>query len=62
MTVDVPYVPDVTLGANCLIEGPLASPHLSGSVKGSGVYSRAALTVADWFTSRDLRTCDLGPQ
>jgi len=30
-------------------------------VKGSGLYSRAALTVADWFTSRDLRTCDLGP-
>jgi hypothetical protein len=62
MTIGVPWVPDVTLDANCVIEGPLSAPHLAGSIEGSGLYSRVALTVADWFTSRDLRGCDLGPQ
>ena len=61
VTVGVPHAPNVTVAPNCLIEGSLASPHLSGSVKGDGAYSRAALTIADWFTSRDLRACDLGP-
>ena len=61
MMVDVPYAPDVTIGARCLVEGPLASPRVSGELTGDGLYSRAVLTVADWFTSRDLRKCDLGP-
>ena len=61
VTVGVPFAPDVTVDPNCLVEGSLGSPRLSGEVKGSGLYSRAALTVADWFTSRDLRTCDLAP-
>ncbi|HMF43919.1 MAG TPA: hypothetical protein VKQ32_24770 [Polyangia bacterium] len=61
MKIGIPYAPDVTVDPNCLVEGSLASPHLSGEVKGDGLYSKAALAVADWFSSRDLRTCDLGP-
>jgi hypothetical protein len=61
VTVGVPHAPDVTVDPDCLVEGPLTSPHISGTVKGDGVYSRVALTVADWFTSRNLRGCDLAP-
>jgi hypothetical protein len=60
MTVGIPYAPDVTVDPDCLVQGPLTSPRISGSVKGTGVYSRVALAVADWFTSRNLRGCDLG--
>jgi hypothetical protein len=62
VTVGVPHAPDVTVDPNCLVEGPLTSPRISGTVKGDGVYSRVALTVADWFTSRNLRGCDLAPR
>jgi hypothetical protein len=61
VTIGLPYAPDVSIQANCLVEGSLASPRPSGKVEGSGAFSRAAVTVADWFTSRDLRKCDLGP-
>jgi hypothetical protein len=61
LMVDVPWAPDVTVGARCLVVGPLASPRVWGEVTGDGLYSRAALTVADWFTPRDLHKCDLGP-
>ena len=62
VTVRVPYAPDVTVGLNCTVRGALASPRLSGEVRGSGAYSRAALATADRFTERDLRGCDLGPR
>ena len=61
VTIGLPYAPDVSIQANCLVEGSLASPRPSGKLEGSGAFSRAAITVADWFTSRDLRKCDLGP-
>jgi len=61
MTIGVPHAPDITIDPDCLVEGPLTSLHISGSVKGDGVYSRVALAVADWFTSRNLRGCDFGP-
>jgi hypothetical protein len=60
--VRVPFVPDVTVGLDCRVQGTLASPHIAGVVRGSGAYSRAALTTADRFTDRDLRRCDLGPR
>jgi autotransporter translocation and assembly factor TamB len=60
--VRVPFVPDVTVGLDCRVQGTLASPHIAGHVRGSGAYSRAALTTADRFTDRDLRQCDLGPR
>ena len=60
--VRVPFVPDVTVGLDCRVQGTLASPHIAGAIRGSGPYSRAALTTADRFTDRDLRKCDLGPQ
>ena len=59
--VRVPNVPDVTVGLSCHVRGPLAAPHIAGEVRGSGAYSRAALTLADRFTDRNLRKCDLGP-
>ncbi len=59
--VRVPYAPDVTVGLRCLVRGALASPRVSGEVKGSGVYSRLALRVADRFVDRELRQCDFGP-
>jgi hypothetical protein len=62
VTVGVPHAPDVTVDPNCLVEGPLTSPQITGTVKGDGVYSRVALAVADWFTSRNLRGCDLAPR
>jgi hypothetical protein len=62
VTVDVPKVPDVILGAHCTIEGPLSSPRIFGEVKGDNLYSRVALAVADWFNPRNLRKCDLGPR
>jgi hypothetical protein len=58
----VPYAPDVTVGLHCTINGPIAKPEIAGQVRGSGLYSRVALTVADWFTSRNLRQCDFGPR
>jgi autotransporter translocation and assembly factor TamB len=61
VTIGVPDIPEVTLGASCLVEGPLRAPRINGVVKGTGLYSRAALTVADWFTPRHLRECDIGP-
>ncbi len=60
--VRVPFVPNVTVGLDCRVQGTLASPHLGGEVRGSGAYSRAALTTADRFTERELRKCDLGPR
>lgn len=54
--------PDVTLGARCLVEGPLSAPRVTGKVEGKGIYSKAALALADWFTPRNLRACDLGPK
>ena len=62
MTIGVPVAPDVTIDPDCLVEGQLSSPRISGRVKGNGVYSRAVLAIADWFTSRDLRGCDLAPR
>jgi hypothetical protein len=61
VTVGVPHIPDVTIGVRCLVEGPLTAPRIVGQVKGDGLYSRAALAVADWFSARKLRACDLGP-
>jgi hypothetical protein len=52
----------VTVGLHCTINGPIAKPEIAGQVRGSGLYSRVALTVADWFTSRNLRQCDFGPR
>jgi autotransporter translocation and assembly factor TamB len=60
--VRVPYAPEVTVGLNCNVRGVLASPRISGKVRGSGAYSRAALATADRFTERDLRGCDFGPR
>jgi hypothetical protein len=57
----VSYAPTVSVGLHCTINGPIAAPQIGGQVKGAGVYSRIALTVADWFTDRDLRQCDFGP-
>jgi hypothetical protein len=57
----VSYVPTVTVGLRCTLNGPLAKPRVAGQVKGAGVYSKFALMVADWFTSRNLRQCDFGP-
>ena len=57
----VSYAPTVTVGMHCTINGPIAKPQIGGQVKGAGVYSRIALAVADWFTSRKLRQCDFGP-
>ena len=31
------------------------------AISGSGPADDIALTVADWFTSRNLRQCDFGP-
>lgn len=58
----VSYAPTVTVGVHCSINGPIAAPHISGRVRGAGLYSRIALAVADWFTSRNLRGCDFGPK
>jgi hypothetical protein len=60
--VDVPYAPDVTVGVRCAVEGPLSSPRVSGQVKGDGAYSKLALAVADGFSDRALRKCDLAPK
>lgn len=57
----VSYAPTVTVGLRCTVTGPLAAPRVAGQVKGSGVYSKFALMVADWFSSRNLRQCDFGP-
>ena len=57
----VHYVPTVTMGLRCVVDGPLSSPRITGKIEGAGLYSRIALTVGDWFTSRDLHKCDLGP-
>jgi hypothetical protein len=57
----VSYAPTVSVGLQCTINGPIAKPEIGGQVKGSGLYSRIALTVADWFSSRNLRQCDFGP-
>ncbi len=57
----VHYVPTVTVGVRCVVDGPLSSPRITGKIEGDGLYSRLALTVGDWFTSRDLHKCDLGP-
>ena len=62
VTVRVPYAPQVTVGLNCHVHGVLTTPRISGEVRGSGAYSRAALATADRFTERDLRGCDLGPR
>ena len=40
----------MTVGLHCTVNGPIAAPQIAGQVKGAGVYSRIALTVADWFT------------
>ncbi len=58
----VSYAPTVTVGLHCAINGPIAAPHVAGRVRGAGVYSRIALAIADWFTSRNLRGCDFGPK
>jgi hypothetical protein len=58
----VSYAPTVSVGLHCTLNGPIAKPEIGGQVKGSGLYSRIALTVADWFTSRNLRQCDFGPR
>ena len=42
----VSYVPAVTVGLRCTLNGPLAAPLVAGQVKGAGVYSRFALMVA----------------
>lgn len=60
--VDVPRIPDVTIDAGCLVEGPLTRPVITGWVKGHDLYSRAALAIGDWFTPRNLRGCDLAPR
>ncbi len=57
----VSYAPAVTVGLRCTINGPIAAPHVAGRVEGDGLYSRLALTIADWFTARDLHQCDFGP-
>ncbi len=57
----VSFAPTVTVGLHCTINGPIAAPQIGGQVKGSGLYSRIALRVADWFTDRNLRQCDFGP-
>jgi hypothetical protein len=62
LTIGLANAPDVTIQANCLLEGTLASPRPSGKIEGSGAFSRAAVTVADWFTSGDLRKCELRPR
>jgi len=62
VTVDVPRIPDVTIDAGCLIQGPLTAPVITGRVKGHNLYSRAALAIGDWFTERNLRGCDLAPR
>jgi hypothetical protein len=60
--VDVPYVPDVTVGVRCAVEGPLSAPRVWGHVQGDGAYSKLALALADGFTGRALRACDLAPK
>jgi hypothetical protein len=57
----VHYVPTVTVGVRCVVDGPLSSPRITGQINGAGIFSRLALSVADLFTSRDLHKCDLGP-
>jgi hypothetical protein len=62
VTVRVPYAPNVTVGLDCNVRGALASQRISGEVRGSGAYSRAALAAADRFSARNLRACDFGPR
>jgi hypothetical protein len=62
VTIGIPAIPSVTIGAHCVVEGPLRAPRIKGVLAGEGLYSRAALAVADWFSPRNLRACDIGPR
>jgi hypothetical protein len=58
--VAVPALPDVTVGFQCHLVANNRGAALSGRLRGSGLYSRAAVALYDWFTPGDLRGCQLG--
>jgi hypothetical protein len=49
--------PNLSLQADCRIDGPLLKPKTSGSVRGLDLYSRAALFVADAFFGLHAAEC-----
>jgi hypothetical protein len=59
VAVAVPVLPDVSLSFECRVHASTAGGALSGRLRGSGVYSRMALAVYDWFTPRNIRACQL---
>jgi autotransporter translocation and assembly factor TamB len=62
LRVTVPPLPEVSIGFRCRASGRAAAPRITGELRGAGLYSRAVLALADWFSSRRLRQCDLGPR
>jgi hypothetical protein len=59
--VRIPYAPDVIVGFDCHVTSHAAEPEVTGRLRGRGLYSRMLLAIADIFSSRHLRRCDLGP-
>jgi hypothetical protein len=57
VTVAVPMLPDVSVNFACHVVASHQGAQLSGQLRGSGLYSRMAVTVYDWFKSQDVRAC-----
>lgn len=57
--VAVPVLPDVAVDFRCHLLATNRGATWSGRLGGASAYSRAAVTVYDWFKSQDLRGCQL---
>jgi hypothetical protein len=57
VTIAVPVLPDVNLSFACRVVASRQGAQLSGQLRGSGLYSRMALTLYDWFKREDVRAC-----
>lgn len=59
VTKPLPLVPDVKVDLSCRLRGSLRHRTLNGTVAGHGLYSRALVTVYDWFSPHAIRDCEL---
>ena len=48
---------NVSVGFACHVSASRKGATLSGRLRGSGVYSRMALALYDWFKPQDVREC-----
>jgi hypothetical protein len=49
--------PDVRVGFACRVRATSRGGSIDGQLRGSTLYSRAALALYDWFTPMDVRRC-----